>query len=103
MFCRLDDADSMCTSQGCSCLVEPGRVEREELHRKGGTKRIKMTSKEINNFEARRHDTLPKEGENVCDPSLCLNSGIVLITVTSYHITCINCHKNNFPCDISGC
>ena len=62
-----------------------------------------MTSKEINNFEARRHDTLPKEGENVCDPSLCLNSGIVLITVTSYHITCINCHKNNFPCDISGC
>jgi hypothetical protein len=59
----------MCASQGCSCLVESGRVEREELHRKGGTKRIKMTSKEINNFAARRHKTLCKEGANVCDLS----------------------------------
>jgi len=51
----------MCASQGCSFLVGSGRVEREELQSKGGTKRIKMKSKEINNFEARRHKTLRKK------------------------------------------
>jgi hypothetical protein len=66
MFRRFDGGDSICASQGCSCLVESGRVEREMLHRKGGTKRVKRKCKEINNFEARRHRTLPvlKKGAN---------------------------------------
>jgi hypothetical protein len=47
-----------------SCLLGFWRVQREELHNKGGRKRIRRKSKEINNFEERRHKTLRKKGAN---------------------------------------
>jgi hypothetical protein len=64
MFRRLDGGDSICASQGCSCLVGSGVVERDVLHRKGGTNRTKRKCKEINNFEAKRNRTLRKKGTN---------------------------------------